>query len=149
MDKHSIREAKLSDMENLTDLLCSLTDEFLRARSDRVKIKKFLNTVVGSKQHKVLVAATGKDLTGVMVTITDSYDIAEKMYGQIRFLYADEAADLQEMVAETMKWVKTRRAVQVVCYSSLVKTNADDVLLDNDFEETGSMLVWRRYGNIQ
>lgn len=143
-----IREAKRSDTLELINLFSKLISEFMRVRADRDKIKTLITTAISSKQHKLLVSVQDGLITGMMLTISDGFDIAEKMYAQIRCLYSEVKGDSYKMLRLTMDWLEIRHAVQMVCYTSPIKTGVDQLLLKNKFKATGSMLVWRRYGDL-
>ena len=144
-----IREAKTQDTQELVRLGCNLTNEFLRVRADRDKIKELITMALSSKQHKLLVSENEEsEISGMMLTVTSGFDIAEKMYAQIRCLYSEIKGDSSKMLEMTMDWIDKRRAVQMVCFTSVVATGVDQLLIKHNFKETGSMLVWGRYGNI-
>ena len=143
-----IREARHSDIPKLMAIGGWLVDDVMGLRQDRNKIRKLLMTAVTSNMHKLLVAEIDTMIVGAMLTLSEQFLFAEKMYAQIIGIYTCKQGVAEEMLKTTMAWVEQRKAIQAVTYSMIVATNTDKLLLKNDFKSTGSMLVWRRYGTL-
>ncbi len=144
-----IREGKLSDIPKLLELACVLVREMMCVVPDKDKIKTLLTASVSSNKHKLLVSIGNDGLEGAMLTASDGFNVAEKQYAQIICLYSQTPGQGQRMLNLTMDWVKHRKAIQMVCYSSPMQSGVDKLLLKNDFKSTGSMLMWRRYEHLQ
>ena len=146
MNEFKVREGTSKDIPQLHLLGAELVSGVLGLRPDRERLYRLLMTSTTSKAHKLLVAVADGEIVGGMLTVSDSYLYAEKMYAHIVGLYSTMPGAGSTLVKETMAWVETRKAIQMVSYTSPVKTDVDELLLKNNFKDTGSMLLWRRYG---
>ena len=141
-----IRLALKSDVDELITIGCALVKDKLGLRADRSKILNVIQTSMSSKSHRLLIADVDGKCEGALLLVSEPFQYAEKMYGQIICFFASTLELADELLKDMMLWVDTRRAIQLVNYSMPVKSSLDQVLLDNKFESTGSMLIWRRYG---
>lgn len=140
-----IREGSISDLDVLTALGSRLVVEKLGLRQDREKIARLIQTAVSSKAHKLLIADESGQMVGAMLTVSDTFMYAEKMYAHIVCIYGESVEITQQLLDTTMEWVDGRKGIQLVSYSVPIKTSVDELLLKNNFKDTGSMIVWRRY----
>ena len=145
----NIREAVAKDGPKLINLGCKLIDNVMELRSDRKKVNYIVTAAMCSKAHKLLVAEEDGKVVGAMLTATDQFVFAEKMYGYITAIHYLNDIIGRELISYTMDWIESRKAVQLVNYSMPVKTSVDRLLLEQGFEASGSMLVWRRYGRAE
>jgi len=141
-----IREAVTADVEALISLGCKLVDDLLDLRSDRQKIRRMITTSISSSAHLLLIAEEDKELVGAIIVGTETFSFAEKMYGTIAGFHYKSPDVGGLLIKVVMQWIHSRKAVQLVTYTMPVKTDVDRLLLEHDFESTGSMLIWRRYG---
>ena len=138
-----IREATEADFATLVSKGCELVANELQLKPDRKGISTVVRTAMSSKAHKIFVTDA---CDGVLIIVSDSFPYAEKMFGQIICFFGATDEIRTELLKTAMAWVDTRKGIQIVSYSMPIKTSVDNVLLDNNFESSGSMLVWRRYG---
>lgn len=143
------REAIAADVDDLVGIGCGLVRGTMGLMHDREKIKKVIEVAISSKAQKLLVATEGGKIIGAMLTISNQFMFAEKMHAYIVGVHSTRSGAADAMIQLTMDWIKTRKAIQICCYSMTVKTKLDEILLNYNFEPTGSMLVWRRYGILQ
>ena len=143
-----IRDAQFQDSEQLITLVAELVESKMSLRPNRDRIRKIVSTALTSNTYKLLVAVEDNVIKGLMLTISDAFDFAEKQYAYIRCIYATTPGISRRLVEITMDWIQTRKSIQMVCYAVPVKTGVNKLLLDFNFEDTGSMLVWRRYGDL-
>lgn len=139
-----IREAKLNDIPSMTAIVSHLVLEAGLRPSDDI-IADILRDAISARQNRALVSTAYGEVVGLMVTQTSRLGWAEKMSGTIMCLTSPVVGDSKAMLEDTMEWVRARRAIQLVAYTSPMKTKVDKLLLANGFESTGSMILWRRY----
>ena len=76
-----VYEAQRSHIQLLTNLGCKIVENKLHLKADRDKIKYILTSSISSKAHKLLIAEDEDGIiSGAMLTATDQFSFAEKMY---------------------------------------------------------------------
>lgn len=141
-----IRPATFHDLNMLEVVAVKLIKDLMHLRPDKSKLRHLMTAAISSKSHYLVVAEDERGfIVGAMLTVSDQFMFAEKMYAQIICIHATVPTVGSQLLEDTMKWVEKRKGIQLVSYSMPVKTDVDKLLLKNNFEDTGSMLVWRRY----
>ena len=143
------RDAVATDIPDIINVGMDLVKDVMGLRPDRDKLKKVLEVAMSSKAQKLLVATENGKFIGAMLTVSHPFMYAEKAHAFIVGIWSIRTGAANAMLDITMEWVKSRKAVQMCCYSMTVKTKLDEILLNYDFEPSGSMLVWRRYELFQ
>ena len=139
-----IRRCKQCDIQALVVMMEIATRAQLPGmRPDGKKTSALVRRNMTDPSSLVLVSDTG-----FLIAIEQSFAWFEKKYTQILMLDADAPDVCTDLLNECISWWDTRRASLVLTYSSPKTTVADQVLLEADFENNGTMLIRRKYNGL-
>lgn len=136
----SCAEAIATDVPALAEGLKALAAEMGHRYSDE-RAREFIRYVMTSKAGKALVAPGG----GLLAVETANI-WAEKKSTQIFAVWAETPEQYDELVAACIKWFDHRKGSLMLYYIFPKVTEADAALARAGFDNSGSMIVRRKYG---
>lgn len=137
-------EATNKHLDKLVTMMVATTLERYKLIPDRQKIKKIVQMTLSSKMHQIYLTVEDGEITGYIVVGSVNSDIAKKMIGNILFYDFTNEVEAKALLERAMDWIQGRRAIQLVYFSVPFLTQAADILLENGFKQSGSMIYWRR-----
>ena len=73
---------------------------------------------------------------------------AEKHNSQIIGLFTSVAGDGVKMLDAIVNWFYSRKNSLLICYAAPIESRLDALLVNNNFEYQGTMLVRRKYNGF-
>jgi putative N-acetylmannosamine-6-phosphate epimerase len=145
-----IRQATCNDIKSMSKIgaeIVTTTMPFFRA--DELRIEQLLKTYISSASARVFVSidATGQIAGGALV-VSQPNLWAEKHNSQIIGLFTRVVGDGIKMLNAILEWFAQRKNSLIICYAAPIKSRLDALLLKNNFELQGTMLVRRKYHGV-
>ena len=145
-----IRQATCNDIKSMAKVgarIVTTTMPFFKA--DTSRIEQLLKMYVSSASAKVLVSIDSNgQVAGGALVVNQPNIWAEKHNSQIIGLFTTVVGDGVRMLDAIVKWFYTRRNSLLICYAAPIKSRLDALLLNNNFECQGTMLVRRKYHGV-
>ena len=145
-----IRQARFSDIKGMAAIgaeIVSATMPFFKA--DPQRIEQLLKAYISAATAMVLVSTDNAgDIKGGALIVNQPNLWAEKHNSQIIGLYTTVAGDGQVMLNSIIEWFMERKNSLIICYAAPIKSRLDALLLNNNFELQGTMLVRRKYHGV-
>lgn len=139
-----VRDATLDDVDDILAMIQEATSKHYKLIPDRDSIKRIIVQAISSKQHWLQVGYDKDKLTGCMLVGSNNFDFAKKMMAQISFFNFQNLAQGTALIDNMMRWVRDRKAIQMVVYTIPYYSFSPLLLENKGFKSSGSMTYWRR-----
>jgi hypothetical protein len=145
-----IRQAQFADIKALAVIGGGVVmDTMPFFKADAGRIEQLLKAYIASAAAIVLVSTDNSDvIRGGALVVNQPNLWAEKHNSQIIGLYTTVAGDGMAMLDFILEWFMTRKNSLLICYAAPIKSRLDALLLNNNFELQGTMLVRRKYHGV-
>jgi hypothetical protein len=145
-----IRTTRFQDIKDMAIIGSKLVDQTMPFfRSSTLRIEDLLKAYISAPNAKVLTSVDDKGvIKGGALVVNQPNLWAEKHNSQIIGLYSTVKGDSAEMLKMILEWFTERKNSLIICYAAPIKSGLDDLLLKNNFELQGTMLVRRKYHGV-
>lgn len=145
-----IKRATYQDIKALAAVFTEVVDSTMPFfRSSTQRIEDLLKAYIAAPNAQVLTSIDAEGaIRGGALVVNQPNLWAEKHNSQIIGLYTTVAGDGMAMLDSILEWFMTRKNSLLICYAAPIKSRLDALLLNNNFELQGTMLVRRKYHGV-